>query len=59
MNKKLSVLALSLLALGAIVVIYSCSKSHAAENVNYPKALADYGDFKALVGQVEEHRQKD
>ncbi len=58
MNQKLSVLALSLSALCAIIVIYSCNKSNAAETGNYPKALANYGDFKGLVSQVEQYRQQ-
>jgi hypothetical protein len=58
MSKKLSFWTLCLLALCAIVVIYSCTKSKAAEPQNYPKALADYGDFKTLVGQVEQYRQQ-
>lgn len=58
MNKRLSLLALSFTAVLAIVVTYSCTKSNAAEPANYTKALASYGDFKALVGQVEQHRQQ-
>lgn len=51
-------MAVFLSALCTIAVAYSCTKINAAESMNYPKALANYGDFKELVGQVEQYRQQ-
>lgn len=42
----------------SIAFSYSCNKGNATKTNNYPKALADYGDFKTLVGTVEQHRQQ-
>ncbi|SDC67470.1 rhodanese-like domain-containing protein [Niabella drilacis] len=55
-KKLLTAAALSALFFGS-VLMYSCNKSN-AETKAYPKALANYGDFKNLVSVIEQHRQE-
>lgn len=57
MKKKLLAITALTACFFCSVFIYSCNKGR-AENKTYPKALANYSDFKNLVGTIEQHRQQ-
>ncbi|MCF3111222.1 rhodanese-like domain-containing protein [Niabella sp. CC-SYL272] len=57
MKKKLLIATAASVLFSGSVLLYSCTKSN-AETKAYPKALANYSDFKNLVNVIEQHRQE-
>ncbi|WP_300601344.1 rhodanese-like domain-containing protein [Niabella sp.] len=57
MKKKLLALTALTAFFCSSILISSCNKG-SAENKTYPKALANYADFKNLVSSIEQHRQQ-